>query len=207
MTHISPTLLTPSVFIWLDLGVWGFVLPILVCSHPLTLNHSQTPGSSIPMQQGFVQERASSNTTSKPMGHHATKNSHCSCAWPSPGYRGKEILPAGGWFRENGAEEHLVAELEFPFPTYPCLRQPSSAKTHISLKKHTTEAMLSWLSLRFCQFYHVKAENKLFHQPLNQEQKIPGFLHNDPEVISSRLAVLTWNRRIQITFQCKYQLR
>ena len=145
------------------------------------------------------------NTSSKPTAHQATKTS--SCIWPSLHCRGTEIFPAGVWFRENGAEESPATELEFPFPTHPHLHQPSSAKTHIYPKKHPVEAVLSRLSIPPCWFYHMKPENRLFHQLLNQEQKIPGFLHNDPEVISSRLVALTWNCRIHITFQCKYQLR
>lgn len=138
-----------------------------MCSHPLAPNHPWTPGSTIPTQKGFRQERDTSNAISKTTGYQATKTSQHSCAQLSTHHRGREILPAGGWFRENGAEESPTMELEFPFPAHLHLLQ----QTHIALKKHPAEAVLSQLSLHSCWFYHVMTENRLFHHPVNQEQK------------------------------------
>lgn len=145
----------------------------------------------------------------KPEGHQVAKTNQIIAFEPNRPLAtgGKKTLPAGGWFREKGAEESPGVELEFPFPTRPYLCQPSSAQNHISLKKCSIKDIPRWLSLHSCRLYHEKAESSSFHQPLNLEQRNPVFLHNDPEVILSRLSTLTWNHKIQITFQCKYKLR
>lgn len=200
MTHICPILLPPSNFIWLDVGDLRFGLPILVCSHPLASNPTQHNTGAARLYA----EKNNNNTTLKPTGHQVTKASHCSCAWPlhfslhrqEDFASWKRVQKKRGWGMPSYGVGVSISHPHTLLPT-----------THISLKNHPSKAVHGQLSLWSCWFYHLKAENRLFHRPLTQSIKNSWFLRNDPEVIPSRAATLMWNCRIQTTFQCKYQLR